>query len=61
MAKINIAVGEKNRLDYYCGKKGLVHPFRRHKFWKFIGCILYEINYGKKGHNICGETRTSIG
>ena len=38
--KMNLAVGEKNCLDDSGGKKQLVCPFRRHEFWKCIGCIL---------------------
>ena len=52
--KMNLAVGEKNRIDIYGGKKRLVRPFRRHEFWKCIGCILFMVTFGKKGHNVWG-------
>ena len=40
MTNTNLAVGEKNRIDNYGGKKRLVRPFRRHEFWKCIGYII---------------------
>ena len=49
MAKMDEAVGEKNRIENYGGRKRLVCPFRRQDFWKYIGCILSEVNYGIKG------------
>ena len=48
MKKMNEAVGMKNCLTKYKGKKRLVHPFIRQEFWKFIGLILPEVTYGKK-------------
>ena len=49
MAKRNLAVGENNSLDIYGGNKHLFYPFRRGEFWKFIGCIILEVTYGKRG------------
>ena len=53
IAKMNEAVGEKNHVDKYGGKKHLVFPFRRQEFWKFIGLILLEVTY-ERGHNLWG-------
>ena len=41
MAKINEAVGMKNRVAVDGGGKRLVRPFKRQEFCKFIG--LYSI------------------
>ena len=60
MEAMNLAVGEKNRIDNYGGKKRLVCPFRRQEFCKFIGCIISVITYGKKGHKIWGETQIFV-
>ena len=54
---MNLAVGENNCLDVYGGKIRLVHPFRRQEIWKFIGCIISAVTYGKKGHNIWGGVK----
>ena len=61
MEKMKEAVGEKNCIDKSGEKKRLVHPFRRQHFWKCIGIILPEVTYGKKGHNIWGETEIYFG
>ena len=61
MEKMTLAVGEKNCLDKYWGKKQLVRPFRRKEFWKCIGFILLKFIYGKKGHKLWGETPMFVG
>ena len=57
---MNLAVGEKNRLDISGGNIWLVHTFRRQVFWKFIGCIISAVTYGNKGHNIWGGNQVSV-
>ena len=52
MAKINEAVGMKNRLTMGGGGKQIVRPFRRQELWKCIGCVILEVTYRKKGHTI---------
>ena len=52
MTKMNEAVGMKNRVMIDAGGKKLVYPFKRQEFWKCIGCILSEVNYGKKLHKL---------
>ena len=52
--KMDLAFGEKNRLDIYGGERRLVHPFIRQEFWKCIGCILLVVTYGNKEQNIWG-------
>ena len=48
MAKMNETVGMKNCFTIDGGGKRVVCPFNRKGFWKFIGCILLEVTYGKK-------------
>ena len=55
MAKTNEAVGAKNRFTMDEGVKRLFSPLKRQEFWKFIGCILLEFTYGKKGHKRFSE------
>ena len=55
IAKINEVVGMKNRFTMDGGGKRLVRPFKSKYFWKFIGCILSEVAYGKKGHKLWSE------
>ena len=57
---MNLAVGEKNRLDISGSNILLVHPFRRKEFWKCIGCIISAVTYGNKGHNVWGGTQVSV-
>ena len=61
MVNINEVVGMKNCLDISGVNKRLVCPFRRQYLWKFIGCILQALTYGKKGHNIWSEIPKSLG
>ena len=55
MAKMNEAVGMKNRLMVSGGKKRLVRPFNSQEFWKCISFILSAVTCGKKGHNFWSE------
>ena len=55
MEKMNEAVGMKNRFAVDGGGKRVVRPFNRKEFWKFIGCILSEVTYVKKGHKLWRE------
>ena len=52
MAKINEVVVMKNRVTVGEGGERIVRPFRRQEFWKFIGCLLSEVTYGKKEHKL---------
>ena len=58
---MNLAVGEKNRIDNFMGKKRLLCPFRRQEFWKCIGFNLLTVTYGNKGKNNWRETKTYVG
>ena len=53
--KINEAVDMNNSLTMGAGGRQIVCPFRRQEFWKFIGCVLLEVNYGNKGHKLWSE------
>ena len=55
IAKKNEGVGMKIRFTMDGGGKRLVCPFKRQEFWKWIGCVLSAVTYGKKGHNISSE------
>ena len=55
MEKINEAVGMKNRFTVNGGGKRLVRPFGKHKFWKFIGCVISAVTYGEKEHKLWSE------
>ena len=48
MAKMNEAVGMKNSFMMDGGGKIWVGTFKRQEFWKYIGCVLSEVNYSKK-------------
>ena len=52
MAKINEAVGMKDRLTTSGEKKRLVRYFRRQYLYKCIGCVLSSVNYGNKVHKL---------
>ena len=52
MAKMNEAVGMNNRFTMDEGGKQTVLPFRRQEFCKFVGCVLWTITYGKRGHKL---------
>ena len=55
MAKMNEAVGMKNHVTMGEGGKRKFCNFRRQEFWKCIGCVLSEVTYGKKIHNLWSE------
>ena len=61
MAKMNEAVGMKNRVTTNGGGKRLVCPFKMQEFCKYIGCILSTVTYGKKWHKIWSEIPKSFG
>ena len=50
MGKFYNTVGMKNHFTMDGGGKRLVVTFKRQEFWKFIGFIILEVSYGKKGH-----------
>ena len=50
--KINLVVNENSRPDHSGGKKRLVGTFRRQEFCKYIRCIILEVSYRSKGHNL---------
>ena len=58
---MNEVVVEKNCLDSVGGKKRHVRFFINNELWKFIGPILSEVTYGKKGHKPWVKTQTSVG
>ena len=43
------------------GGKQIVCPFKSQEFWKYIGCLLSEVTFGKKGHKIWSEISKSQG
>ena len=49
------AVGMNNSVTVGGGGKHIVLPFRRQEFWKFIGCVLSSVTYGKKIHKLWSE------
>ena len=61
MVNINEVVGMKNCLDISGVRKRVVRPFRRQELWKYIGCIISALTYGKKGHKIWSEIPKSLG
>ena len=58
---MNEAVGMKNCLMTDGGGKRIVRPFRRQELWKFIGCVLSAVNYGKKRHKLWSEITKYFG
>ena len=52
MAKMNEAFIINNRYTMNGLGKGLVCPFNSQELWKFIGCIIFVVTYGKKGNKI---------
>ena len=60
MGKMNEAVGMENRVTMNGGGKRLVRPFKSQEFWKYIGCIISEDIYGKKGHTLWSEIPKSF-
>ena len=59
--KMNEAVGIKNRVTINGGGKRLVRNFKRQEFWKYIGCVLFSVTYGKKGHKLWSEISKRFG
>ena len=55
MAKTNEVVGTKNRLTMGGGGKRIVCSLISQEFWKYIGCVLSEVTYGKKEHKVWSE------
>ena len=58
---MNETVGMKNCLDMSGVKKRLVVPFISQELCKYIGWILSEVAYIKKGHKIWSETPKYFG
>ena len=52
LENINESDVTNSRFTMDGGGKRLFCPFKRQEFWKCIGCVLWEVNYGKKGHTI---------
>ena len=61
MEIMNEAVTMKNRVIFNGGGKRQVKNFTRQEFWKFIGCILSAVTYGKKGRNLWSEVSKDFG
>ena len=61
MEKMNEAVTMKNRVTLNGGGKRQVKKFTRQEFWKFIGCILSAVTFGKKGRNLWIEVSKGVG
>ena len=55
MEKMNKVVGMKNCFTIDRGGKRLVRPLKRQELWRFIGCILSSVTYGKKGNKLWSE------
>ena len=58
---MNEAVTMKNRVTLNGGGKRQVKIFTRQEFWKFIGCILSAVTYGKKGRKLWSEVSKDVG
>ena len=56
MAKMNEAVGTKNRFTMDGRGKPLARTFKRQEFCKCFGCLILAVNYGTKGHKLWSET-----
>ena len=50
-----------NRVTLNGGGKRQVKKFTRQEFWKFIGCILSSVTYGKKGRKLWSEVSKGVG
>ena len=50
LGKINEYVSEKNQHQHKYGKTRDIMTFSKKYFWKFTGCIILVVNYGKKGY-----------
>ena len=56
MSKMNEEIDERNQHQEATGKRRLTRKISNNEFWKFIGCILLEFNYGEKGYMIWVST-----
>ena len=59
--KMNEAVCMKNCVTLNGGGKRQVKKFKRQELWKFIGCILSAVIYGKKGRKLWSELLKGFG
>ena len=59
--KMNEAVTMKNRVILNGGGKRQVKKLTRQEFWKYIGCILSAVTYGKKGLKLWSEVSKGVG
>ena len=51
---MNEEAEKRNRHHKATGKRRLVRFFSINEFWKYIGCILSAVKFGKKGHTLRG-------
>ena len=58
--KMNQVVGDINSIYMLVGRKRPVCPFTRNEFCKFIGCIILEVTFGIKGHQLWGKPEISV-
>ena len=61
MEKMNEAVCMKNRFTSNGGGKRPVKPFKMQELWKYIGCILSAVTYGKNGRKLWSEVTKCFG
>ena len=54
MGITNEMVGESNKCENEVGKTRLEMKFSKNQFWKFIGRIILEMNYGFKKYAVFG-------
>ena len=59
VAKMNEEAVMKNSFTMDGGRKRLVLSFKRQELWECIGCVISEVNYAKKLHNIWIEITKS--
>ena len=58
---MNEAVCMKNFFTSNGGGKRPVKLLKKQDLWKYIGCILLEVTYGKKGHKLWSEVSKGFG
>ena len=58
---MNEAVCMNNCVTLNGGGKRKVKNFTRQEFWKYIGCILSSVTYGKKGRKLWSEVSKGVG
>ena len=61
MKNMNKSFGMKNCLDISGRKKQLCCTFISQCLWKYVGCVLLAVTYGKKGKNIWRKTKKYFG